>query len=176
MSRIAILGVSVECNSFAAPASLQCFRDYAFLVGEKILSAGVIDCWLGVHSGRGFIPAMNRLREWQPVPVLIADGQAAGAIEHSDYRQLKEEMLRLLQSQLPVDAVYIVAHGAGRTTELDDLDGDYFSAVRSVVGEDLPIVATLDLHANLTPRMIQACDALVAQRTNPHVDSEARAE
>ncbi|MEM8942456.1 MAG: M81 family metallopeptidase [Pseudomonadota bacterium] len=176
MARIAILGISIESNAFAPTASIQSFRDYAYLEGEEILSAGVVDYWLGVNSGHGFVPAMNRLRPWTPLPILIADGQASGAVEHSDYQAIRANLLRRLADSLPVDAVYIVAHGAGRTTELDDLDGDYFAAVRELVGDAIPIVATLDLHANLTPEMVAACDALVSQRTNPHVDSEARAE
>ncbi|MEM6302458.1 MAG: M81 family metallopeptidase, partial [Pseudomonadota bacterium] len=176
MSRVAILGISIESNSFAPPASIQRFREYAYLEGDEILSAGVIDYWLGVESGHGFVPAMSKLRDWTPVPILIADGQAAGAVFHDDYLAIRTALLDKLEAELPVDAVYIVAHGAGRTTELHDLDGDYFSALRKLVGERVPIVATLDLHANLTPAMMSACDAIVAQRTNPHIDSEARAE
>ncbi|MEM1110275.1 MAG: M81 family metallopeptidase [Pseudomonadota bacterium] len=175
-ARIAILGIAIEANSFAPPADRSNFRDYAYLKGPDILAAGIIDYWLGANGDRGFVPAMSALRAWQPVPVLIADGQAAGSVEHSEYELIKAELLQALRQELPVDAVYIVAHGAGRTTELHDLDGDYFAAVREVVGDGVPVVATLDLHANLTPAMVTACDALVSQRTNPHVDSEARAE
>lgn len=174
--RVAILGISIECNNFAPPATLASFRDYALLYGQDILEASVIDYWLGYHGSRGFIPAMDRLGPWKPVPVMIADGQAGGSVEHSDYEKLKAELLAHLEASGPLDAVYIVAHGAGRTTEIDDLDGDYLSAVRAVVGPEIPIVATLDLHANLTPQMVDSCDALIGQRTNPHVDSETRAE
>ena len=175
-ARIAILGIAIESNAFAPPANQSSFDEYAYLKGEAIIHARVIDYWLGAYGERGFFPAMTRLREWQPVPVLIADGQASGAVEHRDYLQIREELLQELQSVLPVDAVYIVAHGAGRTTELHDMDGDYFAAVRALVGESVPMVATLDLHANLTPAMVSACDGLVSQRSNPHIDSEARAE
>lgn len=174
--RIAILGISIECNNFAPPTTRASFLEYALLFGTDIFEAGVIDYWLGYHGSRGFIPAMDRLGPWKPVPVMIADGQAGGSVEHSDYEQLKAELLAHMEASGPLDAVYIVAHGAGRTTEIDDLDGDYFSAVRAVVGPDVPIVATLDLHANLTPQMVHSCDVLIGQRTNPHVDSEARAE
>ncbi|MEM9316465.1 MAG: M81 family metallopeptidase [Pseudomonadota bacterium] len=175
-ARIALLGISVESNRFAPAATLQHFRDYAYLEGEEILSSDVIDYWLGNRGGRGFLPAMSRLRDWCPLPILIADGQAAGAVQHDDYERIKARMLERLRDAMPVDAVYVIAHGAGRTTRLDDLDGDYLRAVREVVGDAVPVVATLDLHANLTPEMISSCDALIAQRTNPHVDSQDRAE
>ncbi|MEM9257539.1 MAG: M81 family metallopeptidase [Pseudomonadota bacterium] len=175
-ARIAILGIAIESNNFAPMADRSNFYEYAYLKGDDVLTAGIIDYWLGVDGGEGFVPAMSALRDWQPVPVLIADGQAAGPVEHSEYEIIKADLLQSLRQQLPVDAVYIIAHGAGRTTELHDLDGDYFAAVRKLVGDEVPVVATLDLHANLTPAMIKACDALVSQRTNPHVDSEARAK
>ncbi|MEM0953184.1 MAG: M81 family metallopeptidase [Pseudomonadota bacterium] len=175
-ARVAILGIAVESNAFAPVADRGTFDDYAYLKGDDVIAARVIDYWLGAYGEQGFFPAMSRLREWEPVPVLIADGQATGSVDHQTYLDIKDELLKGLRAALPVDAVYIVAHGAGRTTELHDMDGDYFRAVRAVVGDNVPIVATLDLHANLTPAMVKACDALVSQRTNPHVDSEARAE
>ena len=175
-ARIAILGISIESNRFAPDATSEHFRQYAFLEGSEILDAGILDYWLGADGGRGFVPRMSELRTWTPVPILVADGQAAGAVRHADYEDIKIALLARLREALPVDAVYVVAHGAGRTTRIDDLDGDYFRSVREVIGDAVPMVATLDLHANLTPRMVEACDALIAQRTNPHVDSQARAE
>ena len=65
-----------------------------------------------------------------------------------------------LQAALPVDAVYIAAHGAMTTTANDDPDGDQFKMVREIVGPDVPIIATLDLHANVSQRMVDNADTL----------------
>jgi microcystin degradation protein MlrC len=69
-----------------------------------------------------------------------------------------------------LDAVYLDLHGAMVTEHLDDGEGEILARVREVIGGDLPLVASLDLHANVTPDMVEQADALVAYRTYPHVD------
>jgi len=66
-------------------------------------------------------------------------------------------------------------HGAGITTEDDDPDGELFATVRRIVGPDVPVVATLDLHANVTQKMADNASALIAFRTYPHIDMYERA-
>ena len=75
---------------------------------------------------------------------------------------------------MPVDAVYICSHGAALTTEEDDPDGVLFAKVREIVGPDVPIAATLDLHANVSERMVRSLDAFIGYRTNPHLDMRER--
>ena len=70
----------------------------------------------------------------------------------------------------PLDAVYLDLHGAMVTEHLDDGEGEVLARVRSAIGNDLPFVVSLDLHANVTPDMVEAADALIAYRTYPHVD------
>jgi microcystin degradation protein MlrC len=60
------------------------------------------------------------------------------------------------------------------TTGNRDPDGEIFAMVRSIAGPDIPVVATLDLHGNVSERMVEAADAIVAYRTNPHVDMRER--
>ncbi len=173
--KIAILGISLESNRFAPTVFLADFKAYAFCRGNEVLNSRQITYWLGGDNGGGFIGAMNKLGPWQPAPILVADAQSGGPCDHEDYEGIRDEMLSRLQHELPLDGVYIIAHGAGITTASDDLDGDYFSAVRTLVGKNVPIVATLDLHANISPAMRASTDALIAQQTNPHIDSSERA-
>src|SRR5262249_41967845 len=70
----------------------------------------------------------------------------------------------------PIDAVYLDLHGAMVTEHLDDGEGEILARVRRVTGKDIPLVASLDLHANVTPAMMEYADALIAYRTYPHVD------
>ena len=77
---------------------------------------------------------------------------------------------------MPLDAVYICNHGAMITTEDRDPDGTIFAMVREIVGPDIPVVATLDLHGNVSDRMVQAVDIIIAYRTNPHVDMVERGQ
>ena len=70
----------------------------------------------------------------------------------------------------PLDAVYLDLHGAMVTEHLDDGEGEILARVRKVIGKELPLVVSLDLHANVTPEMVEHADALIAYRTYPHVD------
>ena len=62
------------------------------------------------------------------------------------------------------------------TTEDDDPEGTLFAMVREIVGMDVPIAATFDLHANVSDRMVQSIDAFIGYRTNPHLDMRERGE
>src|SRR3546814_15346954 len=70
----------------------------------------------------------------------------------------------------PLDGVYITNHGAMTSTGGTDPDGAMYAMVRAVVGDAVPVVATVDLHANISDRMVESVEAIVAYRTNPHVD------
>src|SRR4029077_20048178 len=80
------------------------------------------------------------------------------------------------RAALPLDGVYFCAHGAAITTEEDDPEGVLFEIVRGIVGPDVPVVATFDLHANVSDRMVQEIDAFIGYRTNPHLDMRERGE
>src|SRR3546814_577824 len=79
-------------------------------------------------------------------------------------------MRTLLRAALPLDGVYITNHGAMTSTGGTDPDGEMYAMVRAVVGDAVPVVATVDLHANISDRMVESVEAIVAYRTNPHVD------
>src|SRR3981081_4641828 len=67
-------------------------------------------------------------------------------------------------------AVYLDLHGAMVAEHLDDGEGELLARVRQVIGMELPLVVSLDLHANVTPEMVEHADALIAYRTYPHID------
>jgi microcystin degradation protein MlrC len=75
---------------------------------------------------------------------------------------------------MPLDAVFFAQHGAATATGDPDPDGTLFSQVREIVGQETPMVATLDLHANVSPKMIGAVDMLCSYLTNPHTDQFER--
>ena len=79
-------------------------------------------------------------------------------------------MIDGLASAGQLDAVYLDLHGAMVTEHLDDGEGEILARVRKVIGNDIPLVVSLDLHANVTPEMVEHADALIAYRTYPHVD------
>ena len=76
----------------------------------------------------------------------------------------------------PLDGVLLALHGAMVTEIDDDGDGYILQIVREIVGPDVPVVATLDLHANISPRMVELADVLIGYDTYPHIDMAERGE
>jgi microcystin degradation protein MlrC len=75
-----------------------------------------------------------------------------------------------------LDAIYLDLHGAAVAEHAADSEGELLGRLRAIVGPRVPIVASLDLHANVTQRMLNEADALAAYRTYPHVDMAASGE
>jgi len=172
--RVAILGLMLESNNFAPVTTEADFLDRVYLAGDEILQdLGSADPILPTEL-RGFAKEMDVLAEWSPVPILIGLVEAGGPLDQNFFQLAFNEMKSRLVAAMPVDAVYICNHGAMITTENKDPDGEIFAMVREIVGPDVPVVATLDLHGNVSQRMVSAADAIVAYRTNPHVDMLAR--
>lgn len=168
--RVAILGLMLESNRFAPVITEEDYLKRVYLAGEEILE--------DLHSAdpklpteiRGFAAEMDQRGDWQPVPILVGLVEAGGPLDHGFFEATMQEIRSRLQAAGPLDAVYISNHGAMITTQNTDPDGEIFQAVRDIVGPAVPVVATLDLHGNVSDRMVRLVDALVAYQTNPHVD------
>jgi microcystin degradation protein MlrC len=169
--RVALLGFSIECNKFAPVATKAHFT---YLEGEAIAAEARARAPRMPPETPGFVAAMDALGPWMPVGIALAMSEPNGPVEHEFFIELLEVIERRLHAALPVDAVYIFAHGAALTTEEDDPDGVLFERVRRIVGPDVPIAATLDLHANVSERMVRSLDAFIGFRTNPHLDLRER--
>ncbi|MBV9522701.1 MAG: M81 family metallopeptidase [Alphaproteobacteria bacterium] len=172
--RIALLGFSIECNKFAPVARRADFEQRTYLAGAALLAEARAASPRMLGEMPGFVSAMDGRGRWVPVPIVLAMAEPNGPVEHAFFVQLMAEMRRGLEAAEPLDGVYICAHGAGLTTEEDDPDGVLFAMVREVVGPHVPVVATLDLHANVSPRMVESLDVFIGYRTNPHLDMRER--
>ena len=105
------------------------------------------------------------------VPLLVATAVPGGILSRECYLSLKTELLRRLRESLPVDGVLLPLHGGAAVEEIGDLEGDLVEAVRHVVGPEVPIVGTLDLHAHVSEKMVAGTEALLAWETYPHRDT-----
>src|SRR5271169_855407 len=168
--RVALLGFSIECNKFAPVATKAHFLARTYLEGDAIVAEARAQTTCMLPETPGFIEAMDASGAWTPVGVALAMTEPNGPVEHAFFTELLDTIERRLRAALPVDAVYICSHGAALTTEEDDPDGVLFEKVREIVGPDVPIAATLDLHANVSERMVGSVDAFIGYRTNPHLD------
>jgi microcystin degradation protein MlrC len=170
MARIAIGGFQHETNTFAPTKA-----DYsAFEAGGG---------WPGVQYGEPIfgaveganIPAAGAIQALRALGHGLV-GTAWGAASPSAhvtadaFERISREMIQALKSALPVDGVYLDLHGAMVVETYDDGEGELLRRVRETVGARVPVVASLDLHANVTRAMVERADALVAYRTYPHID------
>src|SRR5215470_5424045 len=174
--RIALLGFSIECNKFAPTATEADFAARADASGAALLAEARAAHPRISQEMPAFVAAMDRAGPWTPVPLRLAQAQPNGPVVHAFFQRLMAEWRRGLETAKPLDSVYVCSHGAGLTTEEDDPDGALLALVRDIVGPDVPIVATFDLHANVSARMVGSVDVFIGYRTNPHLDMRQRGE
>ncbi|WP_299470843.1 M81 family metallopeptidase [uncultured Roseibium sp.] len=174
--KVALLGMILESNRFARPAGEDDFRSLTWLEGDELLAEARATTPSLASEFAAFVHAMDVTGPWQPVPCTLAASHPAGPVERRVFEMVRGEIIDRLRRDGPFDAVYICNHGAMVAEHSHDPDGDLMAAVRTVVGPEPIIVTTLDLHANVSFKMVEACDLIVGYRTNPHVDMMERGE
>lgn len=107
---------------------------------------------------------------WDLVPILWAGAVPSAPVTADCYRALSDEIVAGLAQAGPLDGVFLDLHGAMVAEGAPDGEGALLARVREVVGPDVPVVAALDLHGNISPQMVRMADRLVGFRTYPHVD------
>ena len=170
--RIAVAGFQHETNCFSPiPAT---YADFLREDGWPGLTEA--DSVLETFSGTnipigGFIDAMHDRAEL--APILWASAEPSNRVEHDAFETLSARILDGIASFLPLDGIYLDLHGAMVTERFEDGEGELLGRIRSLVGPDLPVAASLDLHANLTGEMAALADVLAIFRTYPHLDMAA---
>ena len=167
--RILIGALLHETNTFnRVPTRLADFEGrYLCLDADSIR-----DCLTGTATEMaGFMAAADRFG-WQAELAVAAACGPSGRLVGDDWAALKA---RLLGAKGPFDGVLLALHGAMVTAGSCDPEGDLLSALRDRLGPRVPLVVTLDMHANVSPRMIAAGDAFFPYETYPHVDHFERA-
>ena len=106
------------------------------------------------------------------VPLLWTSGGAGALVSRDAYERIVGEMIGLLSRQMPVDAIYLDLHGAMVTEDFEDGEGELLRRLRAIVGPNVPIVISLDYHANVTKKMVEYTDDLLGYCSYPHVDRE----
>lgn len=177
--RVALLGFSIECNRFAPVAAEEDFAARTLLRGEAIMRDARAAAPRMLAELPGFAADMDAAGPWRPHPITIAMTAPNGPVDHAFFLRLMAEFEAGLTAAHqgqdgPLDAVYCVLHGAALTTEDDDPEGTILTMARRVVGPDVKIVASFDLHANVSDADVRPIDAFVGYRTNPHMDMRER--
>ncbi len=166
----------LESNAFAPVATAQEFRSRYYFEGEAITREADKAHSVMPMEMTAFVRTMHATGAWQPVPTLLTGCQPAGPVEASFFDECVDKICWSLERALPLDAVYLANHGAMTATHDPDPDGELYARVRTVVGDKALIISTLDLHANISERMVEQTNLLIGYLTNPHVDMWQRGE
>lgn len=173
MKRIALGGMRHETNTFAPSKA-----DYA-----AFSSAGAEPSPLEGHALLHTLQGANialqgaidtlRAQGHTLLPLVWASATPSAHVTEDAFERIVGRLLQLLAEAGPLDGVYLDLHGAMVTEHLDDGEGEILRRVRACIGPDVPLVASLDSHANVTRQMVEHADALCIFRTYPHVDMAA---
>lgn len=170
MARIAVGGFHHETNTFAPLKAT--FQDFEQAGGQPALSRG--DALFAAVDGVS-LPITGAIGELRGlghelVPLSWSSAVPSAEVEQDAYERIVGEMLEMLERALPIDGIYLCLHGAIVAEHLEDGEGELLRRIRALVGNDIPISASLDLHTNITQEMFALSDVLDAYRTYPHVD------
>lgn len=167
--RVAIGGFYHESNSFSVEKTdFEAFRRNNFYDGEEMIQQ-----LRGSHRFLGGYIDFCERENWEMVPMIFGNSLPSAPLDQDLYEYIKEKTLKVLKENL-VDAVFLHLHGAAVAYGYKDCEGDFLAAVREVVGEKIPVVATLDLHANVSDKMVENATALFGFNTQPHEDQFER--
>ena len=169
--RLYVAGLAHETNSFSPlPTSLKHFEEgVCYRPGVRGREAALS------FSGYGEAVAVARERGDTVVEGPCFWSQPSGPSTRATYARLREDVLAGLRGG-PFDAVLLNLHGAMMAEDEEDCEGDLLARAREIVGEAAPIGAILDLHGNLTRRMVETGAILVGVKEYPHSDYRPRVE
>ncbi|MDX1745512.1 MAG: M81 family metallopeptidase, partial [Halobacteriales archaeon] len=168
MTRIGVGEVWQEVNSFSPLPTRR--EDFDIVSGEAM-----VEQFAETESELGGI--IDTLRDEVPdvdlVPALSARAVPRGPVDDTVYTWVRDRFTEAF-ADADLDAVVLSLHGAMVTDDRADPEGALLEHIRDLVGP-IPVVTSLDHHANVTPVMVEAADAFVAFREHPHRGPDIRA-
>jgi len=165
--RVGIVGLSHESNTFSSLRTTA--DDFEMWEGKCI-----IDVFESTyHEIAGFIAGGSQYG-FEAVPLFAARATPSGSVTLEAYQDLVERMLARIEASGSLDGILLALHGAMVGEAFPHADAETARRIRQAVGDEVPVVATHDFHANISPEIVEAVDALVVYKTNPHVDQLER--
>lgn len=159
-----------ETNTFSKlPTTLDDYRRRFLVRGEAIVPK-----FKGTKNEMGGYIDSAAKYGWEPVYAVAANATPSGTLTRETWETIRDIILDTAKKAGKLDGICLSLHGAMVSETEDDAEGALLEALRKIVGPDVPIVATLDLHANATIKMASNANALVSFRTYPHVDGYER--
>ncbi len=168
--RVGIIALMQESNTFiTGPTTFAHFEQDMLLEGDAIRSR-----FTDAHHEVGGFFAGLADEHLDVAPIFAARAYPYGIVAADAFDALLARMDAAIENAAPIDGLLVAPHGATVAANHPDADGHWLSRLRQRFGRKFPIIGTLDLHANVSPQMVAACDALIAYRTNPHLDQRQR--
>ena len=152
--KIAVGGIHTECSTYS-PVQ-QTASDFTVTRGKELLAQAGVDG--------------DRFPDVTFCPLFHARSIPGGPVSADCYASFKSAFLAELEAETPCDGVLLIMHGAMHVIGLSDAEGDWISAVRQLVGPQVPIAVSYDLHGNVTQTIVDQIDIFCAYRTAPHID------
>jgi len=172
--RVAILGIHLESNAFAPVSTEDDFRKSCYFEGDAMLAEAAKPAPAMPAEIPGFVEVMNATGPWEPVPIIITATEPGGPADQRFIDATLARMRTMLAAAGSLDAIYISNHGAMTSSGAEDADGALYALARAAAGPAVPVLATVDLHANISQRMVDCADCILSYRTNPHIDRRER--
>jgi microcystin degradation protein MlrC len=167
--RIAVAGILHETNSFAPGMT-----DTAAFRGEWIAGYDAfIARYAGTRTSMGGVIEAAAAHQAELAPGLYVYATPSGMVRASTADELIDAVVRSVDAV--ADGLVLIMHGAMVSEQYPDLEGECLRRLRARLGRDYPIAMTLDLHANISPAMVELADLIVGYDTYPHVDMFERA-
>ncbi len=165
--KIITLQFQHETNTFSSKrADEQAFKNLCYAFGEEAF-----------ESQRGtdtelasFVNVLGGRDDIELIPTVAATANPCGFVKREVYDRVRDAVCDAIAENAPIDGVLFELHGAMVAEGHEDGEGDLLEAVRRIVGKDVPIISSLDLHANVTAKMAKNADALIPYEMYPHID------
>lgn len=165
--RIALLGIYHETNTF----SKQITTLAEFRSGFWLEEGAITKEYRGAHHEiSGIIEVIESADAYELVPVFYAYATPSGMVTEDALEGILARLWELYDKNGPYDGILVVPHGAGVAENHPDMDGYWLQQLRARVGDEIPIIGTLDPHANVSPLMADSTNGLFPYQTNPHID------
>lgn len=174
MKNIAIAGFQHETNTFSPDKAR--FADFVMEDGWPGLTEGEAIFTLFKDMNlplAGFIETAQAASQWHLHPIVWASAEPCGLVEDDAFDIMTNKICQGIKAIEGLDGIYLDLHGAMVTESFRDGEGELLRRIRQLVGPDLPLVISLDLHANISPAMVEHCSAITVFRSYPHLDMAA---
>ena len=158
LPRIAIAGIGIESSTFS-PAQTE----------EAAFHARIGDSIFGRYPFFDAETDIRKRADW--IPTLLGKSLPGGIVTREAYESMVEKTLKMLKEGMPYDGLFFDIHGAMSVVGLDDAEGDLIKRIREVVGPDVLISTSMDLHGNVSETLAKHSDLITCYRMAPHEDA-----